>query len=246
MPIPNGVVRCHCARRDARLRELRARVADELIPQLEAEGERLSAESLEEYDDARLADALEHRVGVLTKWKKIYWDVFIPFAHGVRRLATYYNDFVQPGDPYEFVGLLQKQPLMAAERNDAIERLAARVAGNEPLRRGLQAAADRIGRGSSRSSLRHELADVPGGEEFLSEFEELSRRFLDITYERTRLGEAPEPVLRNILELSRDDRDTASFERAADERRGAREAAACPPSATSAGRKPSRWSPSVA
>ena len=193
---------------DARLRELRARVADELIPQLEAEGEKLGAEPLEEYGDARLADALEHRAGVLVKWKKIYWDVFIPFAHGVRRLATYYNDFVQPSDPYEFVGLLQKQPLMAAERNDAIERLAARVAGNEPLRRGLEAAADRIGRGSCRSSLRHELADVPGGEGFLSEFEELSRRFLDIAYEGCRLGEAPEPVLRNIVELSRDDRES--------------------------------------
>jgi pyruvate,water dikinase len=193
---------------DARLRELRARVADELIPRLEAEGKKLSEESLEEYDDARLADALEHRGGVLVKWKKIYWDVFIPFAHGVRRLATYYNDFVQPSDPYEFVGLLQKQPLMAAERNDAIEQLAARVAGNEPLRRGLEAAADRIGRESSRSALRHELADVPGGEGFLLEFEELSRRFLDIAYEGRRLGEAPEPVLRNILELSRDGRAT--------------------------------------
>jgi pyruvate,water dikinase len=195
---------------DARLRDLRARVADELIPQLEADGARLSAEPLEEYDDARLADALEHRADLLGKWKKIYWDVFIPFAHGVRRLATYYNDLVQPDDPYEFVGLLQKQPLMAAERNHAIERLAARVAGSDPLRRGLQAAVDRIARGSSRSSLRRELADVPGGEEFLAEFEELSRRFLDIAYDRTRLGESPEPVLRNILELSRDDRETGS------------------------------------
>ena len=59
---------------------------------------------------------------VVAKWKKIYWDEFIPFAHGVRRLATYYNDAVQPEDPYEFVGLLRDQPLLAAQRNHAIRR----------------------------------------------------------------------------------------------------------------------------
>ena len=91
----------------ARLRKLRTRVAEELIPALEAEGSRLAAEDLETCTDEQLAKAIEERLTSVQRWTKTYWDEFIPFAHGVRRLAVYYNDAVRPQDPYEFVGLLQ-------------------------------------------------------------------------------------------------------------------------------------------
>jgi pyruvate,water dikinase len=163
---------------------------------------------IERYDDARLADAVEQRSASLERWKKTYWDDFIPFAHGVRRLAVYYNDAVRPDDPYEFVGLLQQQPLLAAQRNLAIHDLAGRLARNPELRRSLEAIlADHNGP-LVWSSLRESLVRLSGGEEFAQEFEELSRRFLDITYEQTRLQEAPEPLLRNLLELSQVDRET--------------------------------------
>ncbi len=119
---------------DARLKELRKRVAGHLIPELEAEGRKLAAEELDRLDDHQLADAVEHRCQVVAKWKKIYWDDFIPFAHGVRRLATYYNDAVQPEDPYEFVALLRDQPLLAAQRNRSITDLAQQLASSESLR----------------------------------------------------------------------------------------------------------------
>lgn len=86
---------------DARLKELRKRVVEHRIPELESEGEELAAEEIEQFDDRQLADAIEHRFQIVAKWKKIYWDEFIPFAHGARRLATYYNDAVQPDDPPE-------------------------------------------------------------------------------------------------------------------------------------------------
>jgi len=194
---------------DARLRELRGRVADTLIPELEAEGQRFSEESIEPFDDARLADAIEQRSASLERWKKIYWDEFIPFAHGVRRLAVYYNDAVGPDDPYEFVGLLQKQPLLAARRNLAIHDLARRLAGNPALRDSLEAIlADHDGPWVW-SPIRQNLLRHSGGEDFADEFEELSRRFLDITYEQTRFQQAPEPILRNLLELSQVGRATA-------------------------------------
>ncbi len=50
---------------------------------------------------------IEERYAAVEKWQQIYLDDFIPFAHGVRQLGIYYNDAVQPEDPYEFVRLLK-------------------------------------------------------------------------------------------------------------------------------------------
>jgi pyruvate,water dikinase len=197
---------------DARLRELRELVAERLIPELEAEGRRFSEEPLERYDDARLADAIEQRSAALARWKQIYWDVFIPFAHGVRRLAVYYNDLVRPEDPYEFVGLLQRQSLLAVQRNQAIRQLAAGLGGNEILRRRLEALLDRAGETVTWPTLRERLLETPGGESFVVGFEDLNGRFLDVAYDQIRLGEASEPLLRNLLQLSREDLETAAAE----------------------------------
>jgi pyruvate,water dikinase len=190
---------------DSRLRELREIVGGRLIPELEAEGRKLGEEPLERLDDARLAEAIEQRLAALERWKKIYWDVFIPFAHGVRRLATYYNDFVRPEDPYEFVGLLQDQPLLAAERNHALENLAAQVAGNDMLGDRLRGVLEGAGLETTWSWVSEQLVDVAGGKRFLRDFEDLNRRFFDIAYDRTRLHEAPGPLLHAVLELSRAD-----------------------------------------
>ena len=109
---------------------MRQRVVEQLIPELESVGQAFAAEQLDLLDDQQLADAIEQRSAAIAKWKKIYWDDFIPFAHGVRRLATYYNDAVQAEDPYEFVGLLRNQALVATQRNEAIGQLA-RTAGGK-------------------------------------------------------------------------------------------------------------------
>ena len=191
---------------DARLRELREQVAERLIPELEAEGARMSAEPLDDHDDARLADAIEQRAAALEKWKKIYWDVFIPFAHGVRRLATYYNDAVGPDDPYEFVGLLRDQPLLAAQRNAAIRELAASLSDNEALREKLHEIVERAGDRMARPELLEGLAEVEGSESFARKLDELGREFLDVTYDKTRMLDRPGPLLENLLELSREDR----------------------------------------
>ena len=142
---------------DARLKELRKRVVEELIPQLAAEGEALAAEDLDRLDDGQLAEAIEQRRDIVAKWKKIYWDEFIPFAHGVRRLATYYNDAVQPDDPYEFVGLLRDQPLLATQRNQAISELARKLAANEVLRRTVEAMLAEHGGALQWAMFRNEL-----------------------------------------------------------------------------------------
>ena len=71
------------------------RVVYKLIPQLEDEGKRLAKKDLSILSDIQLADEIDSRNSLFENWKNIYWDDFIPFAHGVRHLATYYNDAVK-------------------------------------------------------------------------------------------------------------------------------------------------------
>ncbi|MBW2541830.1 MAG: hypothetical protein JRF15_07060 [Deltaproteobacteria bacterium] len=189
---------------DARLKRLRERVVEQLIPELESEGDALAAEDLDLLDDWKLADALEKRSETVAKWKQIYWDEFIPFAHGVRRLATYYNDAVQPEDPYEFVGLLRGQPLLAAQRNRAIAELARQLASNEALRTAIENVLERCAGALQWPDTREALERAGvGAESFIRAFEDLVERFLDITYDHQRLHDETELLLRNLIELCR-------------------------------------------
>ncbi len=189
---------------DARLKQLRERVVEQLIPELEAEGEALAAEKLDPLDDLQLADALEKRSETVAKWKQIYWDEFIPFAHGVRRLAIYYNDAVQPEDPYEFVGLLRGQPLLAAQRNRAIGELAQQLASNDALRNAIENLLERRAGALQWPDTREALTRAAvGAESFVRGFEDLIERFLDVTYDHQRLHDETESLLRNLVEWCR-------------------------------------------
>jgi len=178
-----------------RLRDLKERVAGELIPALEAEGEHFSAEDLTPLGDAALATAIETRVAALQRWRKVYEDAFIPFAHGVRRLGQYYNDAVRPRDPYEFVGLLQGQRMLASERNRALADLAALARRHPGLRSVL------AGPGEAPEK-RRAARTVDGGAEFIGAFEAFTSRFLDVSYKGERLSDRSDTVLAAVLELA--------------------------------------------
>jgi pyruvate,water dikinase len=189
---------------DTHLKALRKRVAEQLMPELEAQGEALAAEELELLDDKQLANAIDQRRAAVANWKKIYWNDFIPFAHGVRRLAIYYNDAVQSEDPYEFVGLLRDQPLVATQRNHAIGLLAQQLAANDLLRSAMTRLLEESAGALHWPTFRDALLRCAGGAEvFVNGFEDLNKRFLDITYDQARLHDQPEPMLRNLIELSR-------------------------------------------
>jgi phosphohistidine swiveling domain-containing protein len=199
-----------------RLRELAGRVTGDLIPRLEAEGTCFAAEELAPYDDSQLAAAIEERLESLHKWQKIYRDEFIPFAHGVRQLARYYNDMVRPADPYEFVGLLKSQDMLASQRNRAMARLAARLRTNVPLKDYL---ADMVGRVSAaRMTASREPLDavrrIPGGAEFLEAFDVLSVEFMDIAYGSERLLNRPDLLLHALVELARDENRSPQADKA--------------------------------
>ena len=72
----------------SKLEALCKRVTEDLIPELEAEGRRLAAESIEDVTDEALAGIIDTRAATYARWKKTYWDEFIPFAHGVRQLGS--------------------------------------------------------------------------------------------------------------------------------------------------------------
>ena len=189
----------------SRLRKLRTRVAEELIPLLESEGRRFAAENLETLSDDQVADAIEERLKAVQRWTRTYWDEFIPFAHGVRRLAVYYNDAVRPQDPYEFVGLLQGEDLLATQRNAILGSLADRLRLNAPLCDAIELAYDSTPNdaATSQQAVLTAIRSAAGSEEFLAEFHRVLHSVLDLAYGSTRLANRPDLVLRSVLEMAR-------------------------------------------
>ncbi|MCU0734287.1 MAG: PEP-utilizing enzyme [Methylotetracoccus sp.] len=186
----------------ARLKRLARRVTEQLIPELAAECDRLAAESLDRYPNTELAHAIRARRAAVDRWKDVYRQDFIPFAHGVRQFGVYYNDLVRPDDPFAFVILLGGENFLARQRDDALCGLARRVAE----RGALADALDQLLRdpGSiDRESFTQRIGRLPGGPAFLDAFDELCREHFDIAHEGVRLAERPEAILHTILERAR-------------------------------------------
>ena len=189
-----------------RLRKLAERVSGELIPQLEAEGEKLAAEVVTTLSDNELAKTIETRQNSFENWKQIYWDEFIPFAHGVRHLATYYNDAVHPEDPYEFVGLLRGQSMISTQRNQALMDLALQLRQHTGLLKRLnRLMQDTAETSVPFSTLEAKLEEHPDAKSFFQEFHKLLDRYMDVSYGQDRMKDQPLAVLRNLLEMAKTD-----------------------------------------
>lgn len=106
------------------LQELRKDIQNTLIPQMIRDAEMMSAIELSCLSDKDLHKEIERRKQIYRKWQDIYWEKFIPFAHGVRLFGQFYNKTVQPANPYEFVDLLANTPMQSTKRNEIMEELA--------------------------------------------------------------------------------------------------------------------------
>ncbi|UCE51895.1 MAG: hypothetical protein JSV31_21935 [Desulfobacterales bacterium] len=128
------------------LKSLRKKIEEELIPGMSAAAEEMAATDLTRLSDRSLAQEISRRWEINHKWVNIYWDEFIPFAHGVRLFGQVYNDAIKPEDPYEFVDLLTQTEMASLERNRMLEDLAAQIRNDrrlaEQLQKGLYAEAD--------------------------------------------------------------------------------------------------------
>jgi pyruvate,water dikinase len=116
------------------LKSMRLTIEEELIPALQHESEDLAKTDLSQLSDQQIRDEAARRREIFAKWKKTYWDYFIPFAHGMRLFGTVYNDTVHPGDPYEFLSLLSKgNNMVSVQRNDILQEMASLVQDNDRL-----------------------------------------------------------------------------------------------------------------
>ena len=109
------------------LKALRQKVEGQLIPAMQDEAVRLSAIALDRMTDTQLEEEIVHRGEIYRYWKKVYWDEFIPLAHGIRLFGMVYNDAVKPADPYEFLNLLGVSGMLSVKRNRLLMDMAARV-----------------------------------------------------------------------------------------------------------------------
>jgi phosphohistidine swiveling domain-containing protein len=167
-------------------------------------GARFAEEELQYYDNARLAAAVLERFESLRHWKDVYHDALIPFAHGARQLGRYYNDAVRPADPYEFVGLLKSEDMLASRRNEAMGSLAAKLCANRQLSDALSdllrgdVPVDATACSETLASLRN----LSNGSEFVEELTALTAAFMDVTYGAQRLLDRPDLLLHTLLELA--------------------------------------------
>ena len=112
------------------LKALRRRIEAEEIPAMLAEADALSRQDLIGLADADLAAEIVRRQEATRRWTAVYWEDFIPFAHGARLFGKIYNDTLRPEDPYEFVALLGGTKMTSLDRNQRLEAMAQAVREN--------------------------------------------------------------------------------------------------------------------
>jgi pyruvate,water dikinase len=121
------------------LKLLRQKIEDELIPAMISTAEELACQKLSGLSDRELAAEINRRWEINQKWTNIYWEEFIPYAHGIRLFGQMYNDAVRPEDPYEFVDLLTNTEMASLERNQMLADLATMIRSNPSLVKALRA-----------------------------------------------------------------------------------------------------------
>ena len=146
------------------LKSLRKKIEIELIPAMISAAEGMAEIDLTALSDQSLAQEINQRWNINHKWVNVYWEDFIPFAHGVRLFGQAYNDAMHPEDTYEFVDLLTQTEMASLERNRMLEELANRIRNDPQLAKQLE--------GGDHSKLDQDfLADL---ETFIQKFGDLS------------------------------------------------------------------------
>jgi rifampicin phosphotransferase len=126
------------------LQSLKDEIQNRLIPQMIQDAEAMLRTDLTRYSDRELRSEIEKRKKNFQTWQDIYWEKFIPFAHGVRLFGQFYNQSVKPNDPYEFVDLLAHTPMLSTRRNHLLETLAAHLRDNPQWAMDLQHHPERL------------------------------------------------------------------------------------------------------
>jgi rifampicin phosphotransferase len=170
------------------LKALRERIEMEFIPAMVHEADRLSKIDLVNLSDQDLADEIKRRWEINHKWVTVYWQEFIPFAHGIRLFGQFYNDAVQPDGPYEFIDLLSDTQMVSVKRNRMLEELADMIRNDTGLAENLRGG----GHIDETSAFNREV------ERFIREYGDLS---CSVTG-GTQCLQAKEPLVNILLEMA--------------------------------------------
>ena len=93
----------------------------------------MASMDLSGFTDRELASEIGRRRTVYSEWKQVYWDEFIPLAHGIRLFGQVYNEAVQPEDPFAFVDLLKGTDMLSLRRNRMIREMAGMIRADDGL-----------------------------------------------------------------------------------------------------------------
>ena len=175
--------------------DLAEKVESVLIPQLKLDGEIFTGKEPSNFETQDLIEELKKRGEKYSQWTKIYWDDFIPFANGIRNFGSFYNDLVQPSDPYEFINLLKTGDLMAQKRDSHMANLADNLRKSPEVKNEVDALLKNDISGQ-------ELLNQMKQSGFKKEFQAFLNDEMDVSYDNTSLKSAPEVSLRVISSLS--------------------------------------------
>jgi pyruvate,water dikinase len=174
------------------LQSLRDKIEGELIPGMIEEANALAAQPAGHLSDEGLAAEITRRKAIYDGWVDVYWDEFIPFAHGIRLVGQVYNDVLQPDDPYAFMDLLASTEMASLARNRALEEMAAVVRDDGRLANALR---ERL---THHRQVRIDEAFQRRLNDFVSQFGDLSCAMT----EGGRCGEASHALVKIILEMA--------------------------------------------
>ena len=119
------------------LKDLRQRIEHRFIPEMIEEADRLSRVELSDLTIDALVSVIRDRVDINNRWTQVYWEEFIPFAHGIRLFGQVYNDAMRPENPYEFLDLLGSAAMASVERNRLLADMAEMIRTDTTLRQHL-------------------------------------------------------------------------------------------------------------
>ncbi len=103
---------------------LKERITESFLPSVKEVSKELAAIDLESMDKIGLEQEIQRRQALVEEWDYNYWELFIPFAHGVRLFGETYNRIVQPEAPFEFIQLLVHQDFRSIRRNTQLQHIA--------------------------------------------------------------------------------------------------------------------------
>jgi pyruvate,water dikinase len=121
------------------LENLKEKISVELLPEMDDEAEKLAGENIRHLSNVHLAQEIVRRQEIYSKWHDVYFEYFIPFAHGIRLFGQFYNDLVKPEDPFEFIRLLGETSMISLKRNKQLMDIAREIRQDHALVKRLKA-----------------------------------------------------------------------------------------------------------